>query len=606
MPHGVPQKVVSVEYWEATPTTTVEEAQLASRSGDAVTVRLVIDKVRRTLALSLDGSVVLPGDDEYDDVRPLFNRRFDHLRPAAIARVAHAADVVECLAFARKEGVQVTIRSGGHSYEGWSSGDGHLVMDVGGLNAIAADSTTATIGAGLRLGPVYQELNARGRTIPAGTCPTVGVSGLTLGGGHGVLSRAYGLTCDNLLAATIVTADGSVRDCSGNSNPELFWALRGAGNGHFGVVTELRFTTHDAPSTITADLMWPWKDAATAITAWQDWAPELPDEHWSTLRLSRNGSDDPVVHATVVSLAATAELATAIDRLACAPTVLLSAQTWLDTVERYAGGELQTRPSYSARSAFVDRPLSTEAIATLIDGVMRSMQIHRCLDRTRRTGRRHQSRGSALDCVRPPSASRSHAERGVLDGGRGRPGRPSLAFSSPERVAAACIGLGLPELPRPGADRLASCLLRCGGWSPGSAKTAARPEPVVRPSTAALARSSRCKIMSRRPGYVQSSSRMALRRSSYSSAEINACCFRASSSGQAPRHHHLCDYTANGDDDGDNEEGHDLGRNHRAIVNRHARIVFDSREITRRLGCPPKSARRAGCRGGGQRTGGPW
>lgn len=332
----------------------------------------VADDAWHALALSLDGSVVLPSDDGYDTARQLFNRRFDDLRPAAIARMAHADDVVECVTFARKHALPITVRSGGHAYEGWSSGDGRLVIDVGGLAQVDADASTATVGAGTRLGSVYRELDARGRTIPAGSCPTVGVSGLTLGGGHGVLSRMYGLTCDSLVGATIVTADGAVLECSAESEPELFWALRGAGNGHFGVVTELRFVTHDAPSTVTADLTWPWDQAPGAVAAWQTWAPDLADEYWTTLRLGRNGGGDPIAKATVMSLTSADDLAVAVDRLLCPPDhAVFASHTWAETVNKYAGTE-QSRPAYRVRSAFVDRSLSSSGTATLAERVTRT------------------------------------------------------------------------------------------------------------------------------------------------------------------------------------------------------------------------------------------
>ncbi|MGK5632719.1 FAD-binding oxidoreductase, partial [Streptomyces sp. URMC 123] len=195
------------------------------------------------LAASLDGGLVRPDDADYAAARRLYNTRFDHLRPAAVAYPAGPADIAECLAFARRHAVPVAIRSGGHSYAGWSSGDGRLVVDVSRLDSVALESpsaagapATARIGAGARLVDVYTRLAADGRSLPGGTCPTVSVAGLALGGGHGVVSRAHGLTCDALLSATLVTADGRTLDCSADRRPDLFWALRGAGNGNFGVV----------------------------------------------------------------------------------------------------------------------------------------------------------------------------------------------------------------------------------------------------------------------------------------------------------------------------------------------------------------------------------
>jgi hypothetical protein len=155
----------------------------------------------RALEHSIGGEVLTPGAAGYSEASQLFNRRFDDVRPAAVALVTSAADVAECLRFAQVHGIPPAVRSGGHSYAGWSSGNGRLVIDVGRMNDITVRPGDAVIGAGANLGDVYAALAEHGVTISGGTCPSVGVSGLTLGGGHGLLSRAYGLSCDNLLEA---------------------------------------------------------------------------------------------------------------------------------------------------------------------------------------------------------------------------------------------------------------------------------------------------------------------------------------------------------------------------------------------------------------------
>ncbi|MEI5010844.1 FAD-dependent oxidoreductase [Streptomyces sp. PmtA] len=179
------------------------------------------------LGRGLDGTLVRPGSHDYDAARKLFNPRFDGLRPAAVAYCARPEDVRTCLEFAKRHQVPVAVRSGGHSYAGWSSGPG-LVVDVQRMAGVSLSGTTATIGAGAKLIDVYDRLTARGRTVPAGSCPTVGVSGLALGGGIGVVSRAYGLTSDSVVGARIVTADGRIRTVDATHDPDLFWAL-GAG-----------------------------------------------------------------------------------------------------------------------------------------------------------------------------------------------------------------------------------------------------------------------------------------------------------------------------------------------------------------------------------------
>ncbi|MFJ3867157.1 FAD-binding oxidoreductase [Streptomyces nigra] len=344
------------------------------------------------LARDLDGSLVRPGDASWAAARQLYNTRFDHLKPAAVAYVAHADDIRTTLAYARAHRLKVAIRNGGHSYAGWSSGDGRLIVDVSRLDRIRVSGGTAVVGAGSKLIDVYRALAAKGVTIPAGSCPTVGVSGLTLGGGHGVTSRAYGLTCDSLTRAVVVTADGKRLTADASTHKDLFWALRGAGNGNFGVVTELHFKTHPAPQSVTAYMSWPWSKAAAVIRAWQEWGPSQPDEIWSALHLGGAGAT-PTVSVSAFSLGTYGELQSAVDRLADGPggpgparNVVLKRRSYEESMELYAGcssfsdeqchlpgdtpgrspqGALG-RETYAARSDFFDRSLSAAGIRTLM------------------------------------------------------------------------------------------------------------------------------------------------------------------------------------------------------------------------------------------------
>jgi FAD/FMN-containing dehydrogenase len=228
-----------------------------------------------------------PGTAGYATARLLFDPRFDDSRPAGIAYCAAPRAVTACLAFSRHFGVPIAVRAGGHSYGGWSTTPG-LVIDVSLMSQIKIDSVagTARVGAGALLIDLYNKLAAAGLAIPGGSCPTVGVAGLALGGGIGVVGRRYGLTCDNIKAVQIVTADGVLRECSAVSNPALFWACRGGGGGSFGVVTAFTFSTHPAPGLVLFFLRWPWQQAASVISAWQSWAPFAPDDLWSNLHLA--------------------------------------------------------------------------------------------------------------------------------------------------------------------------------------------------------------------------------------------------------------------------------------------------------------------------------
>jgi FAD/FMN-containing dehydrogenase len=258
------------------------DAASGSAAGSAVPTTADWNALARELP---SGALVRPGDRRFSSASRLFQPQFDDTRPAGVGYVRSAHDVAACIAFARRYRLPIAARCGGHSYAGWSGSTG-LVVDVSALNGISARSGEAVIGAGARLIDVYTGLAAHGATIPAGSCPTVGVTGLTLGGGIGVTARAYGLTCDSLTSAQIVTADGKVRTASASSDPDLFWALRGGGGGNFGIVTSLGFRTHPAESCAYAFLNWPWSRAAAVVSAWQRWAPTAPDALWANLHLA--------------------------------------------------------------------------------------------------------------------------------------------------------------------------------------------------------------------------------------------------------------------------------------------------------------------------------
>ncbi|MFE5540963.1 FAD-binding oxidoreductase [Streptomyces sp. NPDC056519] len=233
------------------------------------------------LARGTDGRVVLPGDGDYPQARQLFQPRYDAVAPGAVAYPAHAADVAVCLDFARRSAVPVVPRGGGHSYAGWSTRAGGLVVDVGAMAGLTVEGPGVRIGAGARLGDVNRSLAARSLALPTGLCPTVGIAGLTLGGGLGLASRAHGTTSDALTGATVVTPDGLVREVDSTRDPDLFWALRGGGGGNFGVVTEFRFRTHPATDCAYAELHWPEADSAALLRGWQRWLTTLPDPFWS-------------------------------------------------------------------------------------------------------------------------------------------------------------------------------------------------------------------------------------------------------------------------------------------------------------------------------------
>jgi FAD/FMN-containing dehydrogenase len=225
---------------------------------------------------AIEGEVALPDSADYDRLRTPPMARFRDARPAAVVRCRTPADVAEALAFARGSGLEVAVRSGGHCFAGGSSTRGVLV-DVGPMDGVSHADDIATVGAGARLGEIYDTLARSGRTIAGGCGPTVGIAGLTLGGGLGILGRTHGLTSDQLVGAEVVLADGRVVRCDQREHAELFWALRGAGGTRFGVLTSLELATVPALDATAFELRWPEGAMAAIVGVWQAWAPDADD-----------------------------------------------------------------------------------------------------------------------------------------------------------------------------------------------------------------------------------------------------------------------------------------------------------------------------------------
>jgi hypothetical protein len=297
----------------------------------------------KRLAQHVDGTLARPGSATYDTVRLTQNPRYDAARPLAVLSVAHASDVATAFGFAQDHGLPVAIRSGGHSYPGWSAGDGALVVDVRPLHDVSLDGTTATVGAGASLVQVYDVLGTRGRGIAGGSCPTVGIAGLTQGGGVGVLARAYGLTCDSVTAMQVVLADGRVVTASADEESELFWALRGGGGGHLGVVTSFTFDTFAAPTTTRAYVAWPFSAASHVVPTWLRTIPRADPRLWATLKLlgGRTHAGGPALFMSVTWTGPASGLDAALGPLLSnvPPPTTDSRSTagYLDTMLTYAG-----------------------------------------------------------------------------------------------------------------------------------------------------------------------------------------------------------------------------------------------------------------------------
>ena len=256
-----------------------------------------IETAWQSLKAALEGEVVLPGSARYDEVRRPQIPRFHDVRPQAVVLCRTPEDVVEAIAFARRSGIGVAVRSGGHDFAGRSSGPG-MVLDLTPMHSLEISGGLATVGPGLRLGDLYAALAQHEVTIPGGCGATVGIGGQALGGGLGLLGRSRGLTSDQLVAAQVVLADGRVVECDEQRHEDLFWALRGAGAQGLGVVTRITLRTVPEPTATSFHLEWPYELASALIAAWQEWSPTGPDELAASLLVTVGGEAgaDPVVH----------------------------------------------------------------------------------------------------------------------------------------------------------------------------------------------------------------------------------------------------------------------------------------------------------------------
>lgn len=341
------------------------------------------------LEASIAGEVLLPGSPAYEVAYRALNARFDDDRPVAVVRCASLDDVVGAIRFAAREGLATAIRGAAHCFAGRSS-TRELLLDVSSLRSVEVGEGTVTVGGGARLGEVYDELLTRDLTIPAGSCPSVGIAGFTLGGGLGIIGRKHGLTSDHLVGARIVLADGRILDCDDHHHEDLFWALRGAGAGNFGVVTSLTYRTMPAPPATNFHLTWPVSEAAALVEAWQDWSPAAPEELAASLIVGASAELDepPKLEVFGVMLGSEADAATLIDELVgrarADPTSLFSQRMSFRETTRYWGaraarerveGEppgFELRGHRRIRSEFFRDPMPRETVHTLVEHFFRN------------------------------------------------------------------------------------------------------------------------------------------------------------------------------------------------------------------------------------------
>ena len=328
----------------------------------------------RLRELARDVKVVIPrGDPRYAHARLPWNARFDAIKPLAVVLPSTPAEVRAVVRWARSNEVRLAVRSGGHSYAGLSSTTG-VVVDLSRISGVQlGQGHRVRIGAGARLGKVYEHLWAARRSIPTGSQPTVGIGGLALGGGQGFASRAYGLTCDRVRAIEIVTPDGKLRSCSAGQQPDLFWALRGAGAGSFGIVTALTLDTFAVGTVTTFNVEWPWAAAAEVLDAWQAFMRTAPDELSCVLALrvpaTTGGTPHIALNGQLFGSAGEASAALASLTAVGAPLRVNVLTRPFNVAVKYFAGGLTTRARLAAKSAFAKKSLSPAGIDTLVDAV---------------------------------------------------------------------------------------------------------------------------------------------------------------------------------------------------------------------------------------------
>jgi FAD/FMN-containing dehydrogenase len=317
----------------------------------------------RALRRAVRGPVHLPGERGYNASRYLFNRRFDGIRPPAVVRVRDAADVQAVVRWADRFDVPLTVRSGGHAYNGASTSRTAVVVDLRSLNGVRLRGSTATVGPGARNIDVYARLAARGVTIPSGSCPTVGVGGLATGGGMGLAGRELGLTVDRVRSYDVVTADGRKRRVDADSDEDLYWALRGGG-GSFGIVTAVRLKVRRVARAAFFRITVPAGSREEAIAAWDDLAPGAPDGLTAILTLT--GSGATAFGQFFGSERRVRDIVAPLARVAGASSVSAGTSNYLALQRRWAGcadGGLAAchdyaRSTFAASSVYVSKPLS--------------------------------------------------------------------------------------------------------------------------------------------------------------------------------------------------------------------------------------------------------
>ena len=323
-----------------------------------------------------DAVLVVPTTAGYANYQTSFNKR-TQVNTAVRALVKNASGVAACLKWAADNNISFSVRGGGHSYEGYSQNE-QLVIDMRLVKNVSVDSTnqTAVFGAGFALGEVYQVLTKAGFIIPGGSCPTVGIVGHATGGGFGLLARKLGLACDNVKSAQMVDARGNILTLSENENSDLFWAIRGGGNGQFGVVTQLEFNIHPITQVIVYGVGWDLSadKALKVFEKWQQLAPNLVDDIASLMKISKSPDGNVALRCIGQTTGALPDLKTFLQNLIAveltSAPVFYKTEAMADAISHFAGAPGYPSVFMKGKSDYLTAPMSTQGVQMLISQIM--------------------------------------------------------------------------------------------------------------------------------------------------------------------------------------------------------------------------------------------
>jgi FAD/FMN-containing dehydrogenase len=322
-----------------------------------------------------DVQFLKPSDAHYADFLPAANKR-KQLSPSlrAICKTEHAVAVM--VDWVRSNNLNFAVRCGGHSYEGFSQ-TADVAIDVRGLDKIVVDKTAGlvTAGSGVSLFQIYQALAAQGLALQAGSCPTVGISGHLMGGGHGLLARSHGLTCDSLQQVNFIDAQARVLQANAGSEPDLFWACRGGGGGSFGVATQFTIKAFPLNTALVFGVSWKLSPshAAQLFAAWQAWAPNAPSTITSIMKVGSAGGGLITMRCIGQSVGTETELRSQLRPLTTlqSPSSALTVQSlsFLNAVRHFAGPLDYESAPFKAKSDYVLTPLDSAGMHDMLAAV---------------------------------------------------------------------------------------------------------------------------------------------------------------------------------------------------------------------------------------------